>query len=539
MADVCLAGVLHTAAEKWLGVKAGGDGITWFDLLAIPERAPVADVPRCVEERRRQIEQLSARAQAQGRDDYATVIGQLRAAVDAAGLTLGEASRRDEYLAALRAARRSRFEKTIAPSIVAGRKPDGAQLEALLKTAGQLRLPESEARRVIDQLAGLEAADNPAVDFGTLRASDLAAYGVLRVADDRAWPTYFDVLQIDEATESAQLIQSQANSQSRRAQEREAKFTEMTQKRKAREFIELVKMAEETLLSPERRSAHLREIQEKRRKRLQEEVRLAVGGDGVSADAVIRLLVSAQRMRLPDVQARQVITAETGFADYFGLVGERRSAVLNCVGTMEFKIERPDDPKACSRPLTIRNDGGATLECNIRSAVDWISVEPRSKHIARSESVTVTVDAGKLPRGVPTTGQVQVDSNGGSRIVTVEATVAGGRHPSTTAERVWGGIAFLAAATLIGPVVLAIVFQRRSRYVAFQAAQSAVLGAAFWASELLEVIGNFLCLAKLVEIPVMILSCAILIVAAACAIASFCGRGIWLPVVADRATKFL
>jgi hypothetical protein len=37
MAELFLTGVKSAAARKWLQVVAARDGVTWFDLLGVPE----------------------------------------------------------------------------------------------------------------------------------------------------------------------------------------------------------------------------------------------------------------------------------------------------------------------------------------------------------------------------------------------------------------------------------------------------------------------------------------------------------------------
>ena len=531
MGELYLTGVHRTAARRWLGVIPGDDGLTWFDLLGLAEGEPsAADVTRQVAQQVARVQACEQQAASESRSDYAAVARELAAAVVQAGDVLGNPQRCQQYRQDLAAARERRFRDTITPAIVAGKQPSAEQLAKFELTAVQLRLGISEVKRIVNSVTGVAMHDNP-----------YAAFNVLRVADDPAWPTHFDLLLLDETTDDHHLLAGQVRAQRQRAQEMESKFTEMDRKRAAREFAGKIEQAGEVLLSAASRAEYVQEVRQQRAERFRQRVDMACSaGDSVSPDTIIQLLSIAQRMRLAEQHARQLITARTGFGDYFGLLGERKTPLLARLSGLSFDISRPEDAATCTRGLTVSNDGAGMLEGTATPTVPWLRVEPVRIATSSRQRLTVRVDPETLPRGVPVAGQIMVETNGGARIVNVEVLVAGGEHPGGDSERVLAAFTYLCSATVVVPLVVFFMYQRRSRYISFQSAQAAVLGTAaagvfFFQTALGELIPP---LAGLLYVPLLILLGTPVLAALVCAGLAFAGRGVRLPFVAERAEKF-
>ena len=533
MAELYIEGIKSTAAQKWFGLQVAKDGLTLFDLLGLQEDdVDATTVKRQVTVRMarlREVEQAAAKA---SRSNYVRVAKELASTIQSAAGRLMDAEELGRYRQSLAKTRQRMFERTIAPAVSAGRQPSAQEMAAFMDVARQYRVDTSEAKRLIHRLTGIKT-----------QKDRYTSYGVLSVAEDPASPTYFDLLCLDETVANEALIRSQVEAQTKRAEEVAAKFTEMDRKREAREFIDktLAKVAE-TLLSRTARDTYKKEIMNLRRKKFQDAVRLAFGpGQAVDADHVIRLLSEAQKMRLSEDAARQVITEVTGFADYMSLLGKRQAPLLGHISPLKFDIRSPEDIRACKQTLLIRNQGGGELKGSVSSASSWILVEPVHIRTRGTQRLTLQVDAQRLPRGIPTAGQVHIETNGGSQIVCVEAILAGGELPETTKERVWGGLVYLmsVATVFIGPMVCVFVFQKKSRYLTNQAAQASVLGVFFLGYLVIGVLASaFLpCFfpESLYEVGLIVIPG----IAGVCALLTFAGKKVKIPIVSDYAERFV
>jgi uncharacterized membrane protein len=98
----------------------------------------------------------------------------------------------------------------------------------------------------------------------------------------------------------------------------------------------------------------------------------------------------------------------------------------------------------------------------------------------------------------------------------------------------------LTSITVIVPLVCVFVFQRRSRFLCFQAAQASVLGVVAWGALVFGgLLGAFCCIAPIIAKPVTYLWYAILISGVICAILCLAGRPVRIPVVAEYADRFV
>jgi uncharacterized membrane protein len=531
MSELFVKGMQEKAAQKWLDVKGGKDGIHWFDLLGIAEGDVAPDtVQEAANTRLARLQGVEQQARSSGREDYVSLAGQLAAAVRAAAEALGDPAQRSAYREALLDARRRLFERIVAPAVVPGRRLDPPEMTAFVETAQEHRLDASEAKRIVGRLSGVGAAEGR-----------YASFGVLYVTDDPAQENHFDLLGLDESSGNERLIRSQMEGQLKRAKEAEQKFPDQDRKRAAREFAAKVEEAGRVLLAPATRAGYLQQVRGLRQAKFREEVQLLYRpGQPVSAETVIRLMSLGRRLRLSETDTRQVITEVTGFADYMSLLGERKTPLLGHVDSLKLDIRSPADLQATTAKISIRNEGAGTLEGVLRSTSDWVEVTPQEFATQTAQEVTVTIAASRMPKGVPTAIQLMVESNGGSQVVTIEAQVGAGDRPVDTTERIISGLIYLSTSTLVIPFVCVFVFQKKSRFLAFQAAQATVLGVFLFGFAIgAAVLGEMCCLQSVLEVPMMIVSFGSIATAFVSAILCFLGKGVRLPIVADYAERFV
>jgi hypothetical protein len=138
MADLYLSGMAETAARKWLGIAGGEDGITLFDLLGLAEGdvAPTG-LPERVAKQLARLDAVKRQSLATGRQDYAGLADQLADTVRAAAAMIDDASQHKAHRDALLDARRTIFERFVAPGVTPGRKPTEAEMASFLQTAQQ------------------------------------------------------------------------------------------------------------------------------------------------------------------------------------------------------------------------------------------------------------------------------------------------------------------------------------------------------------------------------------------------------------------
>lgn len=510
----------RAAAEKWLKVSGAADGVTLFDLLGLGEAdADPAQFRQQSDLRLQRLQAVEAQAGQTGQAEYTELALQLRTLVQQAVATLSDPAARAAYLDDLLAARRAAFERTLRTAVSPGRRPAGQELEALLAEAAKYRLDTREARRLIESLTGSEGP--------------YAAYGVLGAADDPAGLTHFDLLGLDEAAADERLIRAQRDAQLRLAAEKEAKTPEQDRKRHAREYADKVRAAAAVLADARQRQAYCQTLLRTRQAKFQDECRACYAGGAVSHEVVIRLLTLARRMRLGDGAARQTLTAVTGFADYMSLLGARRTPVLGQLAPLKFDIRDPADGRACRQILTVRNDGGEELRGRVSSPTPWLRVTNEVVATRGGQAVEISVEPAGLPRGLPSAGQLRVDTDGGSQIVPVEVVVAGGEYPESRRERLLGGLVYLAvfSTLFVAPMVMVFIQESKSRFLTTQAAQASVLGVLFLATLILSQVPLIGRLGGLL-VPV------VTVLVFACAAAVFMGRRIRVPVVAEYAARF-
>jgi hypothetical protein len=256
---------------------------------------------------------------------------------------------------------------------------------------------------------------------------------VLYVADDPAHENHFDLLCIDESVTNPSLIRAQKEVQLKRSRETGEKSTRMEVKRAAQEFAAKVEEAGRVLLSPADRGAYLQQIRGLRRAKFREQLAsMYRSGDTVKPDAIVRLLAAGRRMRLSESDTRQTITDVTGFSDYMSLLSDRKTPVLGTLEPLKFDLRSPSETDACRAVLCVRNEGAETLTGTAVTMADWISISPQEFQTASEQPLTIEVRPGRLPRGIPTAGQISIESNGGSQIVAIEAFMAAAIGPATS-----------------------------------------------------------------------------------------------------------
>ena len=245
-------------------------------------------------------------------------------------------------------------------------------------------------------------------------------------------------------------------------------------------------------------------------------------------------------MRVSDTLARQIITQETGFADYMSLLSQRKTPVLGLIPGLDVKLPADANKETATRRVTIRNEGGEVLEGYARPMCDWISVEPQGIRTAGIQELAVQLDTSRLPRGVPIAGQISVSTNGGSQSIVVEALMGGGDAAANVKERIIGALVYLVGTGLfVVAMVCVFVFQKRSRYLTLQAAQASVLGivVAGLATGGSVAVGCC-CLLKFLETPIELCMYAVLVVGLVCAVLSLLGKPIRIPIVVKYAERF-
>ena len=528
MAKLHIAGIQATAALKWFKLKPWKDGLTLFDLLGLQEDHNVsASVEKSLAARTARLRQVQQVAQKNSRSDYLEIARQLTATLQGGARTLHDPAQCAAYRAELAEARGEMFARVVESVLGAGRSPSEPELAQLLQEAQQYRLAEEQAKKIINDLAGVGQGENK-----------YATFGILRVNGDPAWPTYFDLLLLDESVTSENVVRSQAIAQTRRADEAEAKHTEMDRKRLAVEYREKVAQASNALLSKETRASYLRQITEHRRKEFSQKAQIARGADSKTiADVVIRLLSEAARMRLAEDAARAVITEVTGFADYMSLLGERKTPLLGRISTLRFEVSTAANVRACEQTLVVRNQGAGALTGSASSTCDWLTVEPVAFKTTAIQRFAVRIDGWSLPSGVETAGHIKIETNGGSQIVSVEAVVGGGEVPSSTRECLIAcGVYLLSlVTTFLGPMICVLVFEKKSRYLTMQAAQATVLGVVALNLMVFGGLLGIVCLGWIPLIGLMVIYGTALV----CAILALLGKAVKVPVVCEYAMKFI
>jgi curved DNA-binding protein CbpA/uncharacterized membrane protein len=527
MIDLYITGVQGAAAVKWLQLAKPVDGVSLSDLLGVSENAPDPSLPAKTNARLQRLQAIESQAAGTSQTEYVAIAKSLQQLVRSAAEILGDPKRRQEYLQSLLEARKAQYQQAIQSRVQPGRPLLQPETEALLAVADQYRLDRGEAKRIITRLIG--GGDNP-----------YSAFGVLTAPEDPVGCTCFDILCLNESITDEKLIRAQIDRQTQLAHEKESKTTEQDRKRQAREYAQKVQEAQAVLLSADKRQNYLRQINAKRQAKFREEVKISHAGGAVSHDVIIRLLATARRLRLRDADARQTITEVTGFADYMSLLGERKSPALGQIDAIKFDVRDPQQAEQLAATMVIRNDGTGVLSGRITTGTAWLQAEPGSFRTQSSQSVKVTLNPEKLPRGVPVAGQLMVDSNGGTQIVMVEAVLGAGELPDSNRERVIGGLIYLLGmpCTFVLPMVMVFVYQAKSRFLTSQAAQAAVLDVILLAVLLgywLLVLGIGL---KLLSVPVYALMIGIVAANVACAVAVFSGKQLKIPVAADYAKRF-
>jgi len=443
---------------------------------------------------------------------------------------LQDASRREEYLAALIEARKESFQRAVSAAIVPGKRLSDKELALFLEAAKELRLPEGEARKVVDALIGIARTDNP-----------YSKYGVIKVADDPTSPNEFDLLCLDESVDDERLIHSQLDAQLKRAREFEQKSTRPEVKREARKRVEEFEAAGKILLSSPGRSRRRSEIAKTRGQKFTEEVRLVChSGQPMEPDIVISQLANARRIRLSDSQARQIITQVTGFADYMGLLSQRKTPSLGHIAGLKMELPVDGDLAAATRQITIRNEGSGMLQGRIQPMCEWIAVKPGSIQTDGLQQVFVRVNPAALPRGVPAAGQISVETNGGSQTVTVEAMLGAGDAATNVNERICGALVYLLG-TMFFPLGMVGVFvwQNRSRFLTLQAAQASVLGTFTAGLEISHSLATELCCGLgFLDWPLWLGFWGCVAIGLVCAVMSLLGRTIRIPVIIKHAERF-
>jgi len=531
MAELYLTGMKSTAVQKWFGVKSGRDGLTWFHVLGVSEDgAADGAISQRLAERLARLESITVKFRASQRQDHVELATQLENDRREVGAWMQDPQRRQEYTQALTQHRQELFERTVSMAVVPGRPPGPQKMQSFLEEAQEYGVAEGDARRIIDTLVGFERTGNP-----------FAAYDVVKVSDDPAWPTAFDLLGLEEDETEERRIREQLQTRLAKANEMERKTTDMDRKREARKRREEFEVAAATLLAEGQRQAYLREITQQRADKFAQQVQTVwQPGQPVSPETVINLLAMARRLRLSDAHSRQLITQHTGFADYVGLISQRKTPVLGHVESLVLELPSNVSAEASHVPLTICNEGAGTLTGHVDPVSDWLAIHPDIIQTRSLQELTVFVHADALPRGVPKTGQVAVETNGGAQTVTVEVLIGGGDVAATPTERLLGGVIYLVG-TAFFPLAMAgvFIFQNQSRYLTMQSAQAAIIGTLFMG----VIMGGslameFCCMTQFLEWPLFIFAIGIWALPITCLVLSLMGKPVRIPVIIDYAQRF-
>ncbi len=526
MNETYLTSMQASAAAQWLKARGGKDGMTWLDLMGVSEAEASSDrLDALTKAQAATLEDIGRRFAAAAQPQYAEMALQLAASLRAAGTFLANPDQRQQYQRTLAETRQALYERVVAPTIVPGKRLSEPETHSYLSLARDYRLSIVDSKRILNRLAGLEAAEGK---YGS--------FGVVQAPGDPAGTTCFDMLGLDESICDTRLIKAQVDAQTRRAREAEQKFPEQETKRKAREFADEVRQAGETLLSPQSRAAYLQQIRGVRSDKFREEIRLAhPKGQAIKPDLIVRLMAIGKRMRLRDLEIRQVVTEQTGFADYMSLLGERTTPMLGYLEGLRFDIgsgKAQPGAQPDRKTILIRNDGAGVLQGSLTSKCDWIRCQPDGFESSSGTEVEVIINPASLPRGVPVAGQVLVETNGGSQTLSVEAIVGAGDQPADTKERILG-----AAICLLGtgffPIGMAAVFffEKRSRFLTRQGAYSSILGVLFAGSSIL---GGFGCILA----PLKFVAQLLMVVGGGLAVLSLIGKSFRVPILSDLADRF-
>ncbi len=501
------------------------DGLTAFDLLQLPESADAATFSPAAEQLARKLAALRARYEQEGRADFVARVKPIEAVVAQVAASLTSDEQLDVYREALSQERLRRYRAVVDPLLTRGRKPTDEERQHYRSVATELRLDTKVADAVVQELAGVRVTD-----------TKYTRLGLVEVAADPAWPTAFDLLELSEEVSDRQLIAAQQASQ-RQKLEPLLKSPNMNDQRLARQLVEEVDAAAAALSDPAQRQALVRDAQNQRLARLREEVRLAP--QPIREDQVVRLLDVGESLRLPENQVRAEITAQTGFGDYLALLGADRPPRLGNVPALSFTVTSALSIAQTTQELRLPNAGGGILEGRLVSRSPWIRVETPQFETSDVATATIRIDAGQLRPGLTTTGLVQVSSNGGEQLVNVQARLVDLGVARTTGDRLGALLAYATAFTGFGPLLVLFIGERRSSYVAAQAAQASVLG---WLLMLISCVGvmfSSCCGIKSLGSVGDVLFWVIIGTSVLLAILSAIGLRIRVPYLWDYALKFV
>lgn len=528
MDEAYLSPPVASDVSKLFQITIPRDGLTAYDVLGLPENADDAALATAIDQRQQLLARCADDYQRRGDGDSCARIGHLQSVLTNLTRSLASGGARKAYDRLLEQTRKRRFQQAVTPLLVPGREPTPDENEHLLCMADDFRLERQSAGQFVLQLLGLNRSGN-----------EYSRLGVVKFANDPTWPTWYDLLLLAEDIADPGTIRAQHSKQMAKV-EKIKQSPEQDDKRLARSLEERFNEAVATLLDATRRRAYLKDLHEKRVQKFREEVVLYVPrGSFPDVDTVLQLIDLGQALRMPEDLVRDEIKKLTGFSDFMGLIAERKRPLLGLQGTLAFHVDDPVDEKQLCQEFTMNNDGADTLKGTVRSTEDWITVTPSVLETAGSQTFTVRIDPDQLKPGIPSVASIEVSSNGGMRAVTVSAMLADTGTTSDTKEKVPAAIAYAAGGFTLGivPIVIFFMYERKSVYVATQAAQASVLyvanGIAFFALTLFG--GLCFCLSG----PIMFLNIAMMFSGLLLCIPAALGQRLRLPYVFDYAQRFL
>ena len=515
---------------KLFKTNAPQDGVTAYDCFGVPESADDTAIKKSIADRTQLLGSYEEEYRQRGDNNSALRVNHLRGVFSLVATAFSSPDARQKYDKLVTDARLKKFQQAVTPLLTPGREPTPDENERLLRVADDFRLEKQKAGQFILELLGVTRAGN-----------EYARLGVIRFANDPTWPTHFDLLLLSEDTRDQGLIRAQRDTQMAKVQKLK-QSPEQDDKRVARTIEERIGEAVAVLVDDGRRQSYLNEIHNRRVQKFREEVVLYVPrGARPDIDTVLQLIDLGQGLRMPEEHVRDEIKRLTGFSEFMSLIAERKRPLLGSPDSVSFHINHPQNDQELTQTIVISNDGAGQLSGTVRSTESWITVTPETIDTVASQTLTIRIDPSHLKPSIPSAATVEINSNGGIRRITITAMLADTGVTSVRSDKIAAAIAYAAGSFTIGiaPVIMFFHYEKRSAYVAAQAAQSSVLSVAAGLVLMCSSIFNDVCLLRLVARPVMYLAGAVLVGSFFLCIPAGMGKRIQLPYVYDYTQRFL
>jgi len=511
-------------------LKAPRDGVTAYDCLGLPEDADEAAIKQHVDQRTEGLRRSEDEYRTRGDNDTAAGVKHLVEVFTSLASTFASAATRQEYDRNLEDARLRKFQQAVTPLLTPGREPTPEEDERILAVAVDYRLDKKRARQFILELLGVDRSGN-----------EYARLGVTRFGSDPTWPTSFDLLLLSEDVTDRALIQAQRQAQMSKI-EKLRQSPDQDEKRLARTLEERLDEAAAVLADDQQRQAYLKELHAQRIGKFQEEIQLYVPhGTRPEIDTLLQLIDLGQALRIPEDLVRREITKLTGFSDFMSLIAERKRPLLGSPDGLSFHVTDPDNPQQLTQTLAVNNDGADRLKGELRSNEDWIRVTPQTLDTTGSQVVSVSIDPSHLKPGIPSAGTVEVNSNGGIRRITITAILEDTGIATNRRDKVAAALTYALGGYSIGivPIAMFFYYEKRSTYVATQAAQSGVINVAATLVAFCSALFAEVCLLRLVAKPLLYASIAVLIASFFLFIPAAMGKRLRLPYVYPYTQRFI